>query len=73
VSRPGVSEARKILRQACHILTELGDHALDADSQQLMTVLATRVSVRRSSGSAYALFPFPGPGAACSPAAGAWL
>ena len=28
--RAAISEARKILRQACHILTELGDDALTA-------------------------------------------
>jgi len=28
--RAALSEARKILRQACHILTELGDDALTA-------------------------------------------
>ena len=28
--RAALSEARKILRQACHILTELGDDALSA-------------------------------------------
>jgi len=28
--RATLSEARKILRQACHILTELGDDALSA-------------------------------------------
>ncbi len=28
--RATLSEARKILRQACHILTELGDDALTA-------------------------------------------
>ena len=29
-NRAALSEARKILRQACHILAELGDHALAA-------------------------------------------
>ena len=28
--RPGLPEASKIVRQACHILTELGDDALTA-------------------------------------------
>jgi hypothetical protein len=28
--RAALSEARKIVRQACHILTELGDDALTA-------------------------------------------
>ncbi len=28
--RAAISEVRKILRQACHILTELGDDALTA-------------------------------------------
>ena len=28
--RAALSEARKIIRQACHILTELGDDALTA-------------------------------------------
>jgi hypothetical protein len=30
VGRHALSEARKIVRQACHILTELGDDALTA-------------------------------------------
>jgi hypothetical protein len=48
--RAALSEARKIVRQACHILTELGDDALIAADTPALTMVTRPVTRRPGQG-----------------------